>query len=214
MQLHLAQEPEADRLLSENPFALLVGMVLDQQVPLEWAFSAPLELARRLGEDLDPAGMAAMAPDRLAGLFTQRPALHRYPGAMAGRVHELSRVLVESYGGRAEAVWGGVTSGEELFGRVRQLPGFGEQKAKIFLALLGKQLGVQPPGWEAASSPFSETGSFRSVADITDEVTLRKVREFKQALKAAAKAQKASAAVAKAEKPGRRSRSAGAKTAR
>jgi uncharacterized HhH-GPD family protein len=188
MELHLAQEPEADRLLSHNPFALLVGMVLDQQVPLEWAFRAPLELRRRLGHNLEPARLAALDAEKLAALFSQRPALHRYPGAMAGRVQELSRVLVEHYGGRAEAVWEGVRSGQELLDRVRQLPGFGEQKAKIFVALLGKQLGVRPSGWQAASTPFSDAGSFRSVADIVDEVSLGKVREFKQAMKKAAKA--------------------------
>lgn len=188
MGLHLAQERHADLLLSDNPFALLVGMVLDQQVPLEWAFSAPLELARRLGEELDPAVVAATDPDELAETFSRRPALHRYPGAMAKRVHELSRRLVDDYGGRAEAVWEGAASGQELMQRVRGLPGFGEQKAKIFVALLGKQLGVRPPGWADVSAPFSEAGSTRSVADIVDEASLRKVRDFKQRAKAAAKA--------------------------
>ncbi|HML00434.1 MAG TPA: HhH-GPD-type base excision DNA repair protein [Acidimicrobiales bacterium] len=189
--LHLSQDPEADKLLSTNSLALLIGMVLDQQVPLEWAFSAPLELSRRLGRDLDATVIAGMDPDELAALFTERPALHRYPAAMARRVHELSRVLVEEYGGRAAAVWEGASSGQELLRRVRRLPGFGEQKAKIFVALLGKQLGVQPPGWTEVSMPYGDASSYRSAADIVDETTLRKVRAFKQELKSAAKAAKA-----------------------
>ena len=187
VDLHLAQDAEADRLLSDSPLALLIGMVLDQQVPLEWAFSGPLELRRRLGVDLDAAHLASIDPDDLKAHFAERPALHRYPGSMAGRVQELCRVLVEDYEGRPEAVWEGIGSGPELLSRIRKLPGFGDQKAKIFLALLGKQLGVRPPGWEKASSPFSDTGSHRSVADIRDEATLRKVRAYKQSLKAAAK---------------------------
>jgi len=196
IHLHLSQDPEADKLLSTNSLALLIGMVLDQQVPLEWAFSAPLELSRRLGRDLDATVIAGMDPDELAALFTERPALHRYPAAMARRVHELSRVLVEEYGGRA-AVWEGASSGQELLRRVRGLPGFGEQKAKIFVALLGKQLGVQPPGWAEVSNPYGDAGSYRSAADIVDETTLRKVRAFKQELKSATKS------AAKAGKSGR-----------
>lgn len=187
--LHLAQETEADRLLSQNPLALLIGMVLDQQVPLEWAFAGPLELRRRLGSDLDATTLASMDPDALKELFSRRPALHRYPGAMAGRVQDLCRCLVEDYGGRADGVWKDAATGTDLLARVRKLPGFGDQKAKIFLALLGKQLGVRPPGWQDASAPFGDAGSHRSVADIHDEATLRKVREYKQGLKAAAKAQ-------------------------
>ncbi len=182
--LHLSQDPEADKLLSTDPLALLIGMVLDQQVPLEWAFSAPLELRRRLPEGFEAGRLAALGPDTLAAIFSQRPALHRYPGSMAKRVHELCRVLVEQYGGRAEGVWEGVATGAELLQRVRALPGFGEQKAMIFVALLGKQLGVRPAGWDDVSTPYSEPGSFRSAADIVDEASLRKVRAFKQDLKA------------------------------
>jgi uncharacterized HhH-GPD family protein len=188
--LHLSQDPEADELLSHDRLALLIGMVLDQQVPLEWAFSAPLELRRRLGQDLDAASLAALDPDSLAEIFARRPALHRYPGSMAKRVHELSRVLVEQYGGRPEAVWEDAGSGDELLQRVRALPGFGEQKAKIFVALLGKQLGVQPSGWDEVSAPYGEPQSFRSAADIVDEPSLRKVRAFKQDMKASAKTAK------------------------
>ena len=146
VDLHLSQEPEADALLSDNPFALVVGMVLDQQVPLEWAFASPLELQRRLGKSLDAKRIAQMDPEALAAAFSSRPALHRYPGSMAARVQELAKLVVERYGGRTEAIWTGATSGDDLLRRVKELPGFGEQKAKIFVALLGKQLGVRPDG--------------------------------------------------------------------
>jgi len=188
VELHLSQDADADALLSKSPFALLVGMVLDQQVPLEWAFASPLQLERRLGKSLDPKRIASMDPEALAAAFSAKPALHRYPGSMAGRVQELAQLVVERYRGRTEAIWEGAPTGAELFRRVKELPGFGEQKAKIFVALLGKQLGVRPEGWEAVSAPFSDPGTFRSVADITDNDALRKVREFKQALKVANKA--------------------------
>ncbi|HUI05309.1 MAG TPA: HhH-GPD-type base excision DNA repair protein [Acidimicrobiales bacterium] len=193
MSLHLSQDRDADALLSSNPFALLVGMVLDQQVPLEWAFASPLELQRRLGRDLDAGEVAAMDPEQLSASFSAKPALHRYPGSMATRVHELARRITDDYDGRAEGLWQGVTSGTELYTRVRALPGFGEQKAKIFVALLGKQLGVRPEGWEAASAPYSDRESRRSVADITGPETLQEVRLFKQGLKAAHKARAAEA---------------------
>lgn len=195
VELHLSQDADADALLSRDPFALLVGMVLDQQVPLEWAFAAPAELVKRLRGRFDPAKVQAMEPDALGAVFSTKPALHRYPGSMATRVHALATVLCDEYDGRAENVWSGVTSGAELFGRVRRLPGFGEQKAKIFVALLGKQLGVRPPGWKEVSAPFSDPGSFRSVADITGLDTLQKVRAFKADLKAAAKRTGPAAAV-------------------
>ena len=186
--LNLSQDAEADELLSNDPFALLVGMVLDQQVPLEWAFAAPAELRRRLKGRLDPEKVAAMDPETLSATFSAKPALHRYPGSMATRVHDLSTLVCERYGGKAENVWKGADSGAELFARIKELPGFGEQKAKIFVALLGKQLGVRPQGWEAVSAPFSDAGSFRSVADITGPDALEKVRAFKAELKAAHKA--------------------------
>lgn len=186
-KLCLAQDPEADAFLSEDPFHLMVGMVLDQQVPLEWAFRAPVELSRRLGSPLDAAALAGMDPEKLTAVFAEKPSLHRYPASMAKRVQALAVELARSYGGDAAGVWSDAQSGKELIDRVKALPGFGEQKARIFVALLGKQFGVRPDGWAEACSPYGETGSFRSVADIVDETSLVKVREYKKAMKAAAK---------------------------
>jgi len=184
--LHLSGDAEADAVLSRDPLALLIGMVLDQQVTLEKAFSSPAELARRLGGSLDAASIAAMDPDELASIFKERPALHRYPGSMAGRVQEVCRTVAEDYGGKADAIWKGVRSGNELVARIRALPGFGEQKSKIFAALLGKQLGVRPEGWQEASTPYGGAGTYLSVADITDTASLEKVRATKKAMKARA----------------------------
>jgi uncharacterized HhH-GPD family protein len=181
-------EPEANELLTRSPLALLVAMLLDQQVPLERAFSAPLDLVRRLGHEPTVAELAEFDPDALASIFSQRPALHRYPRAMAARVQDLARLIMEQYGGDAAGIWESAGSGAELLKRVAALPGFGAQKAQIFVALLGKQLGVRPPGWERAAGPFGAEGTHLSVADITDEESLGQVRSHKQALKAAAKA--------------------------
>jgi uncharacterized HhH-GPD family protein len=188
--LHISGDAEADALVSRDPLALLIGMVLDQQVTIEKAFSSPAELARRLGGSgpLDAASIAAMEPDELAAVFKERPALHRYPGSMAGRVQNVCRAVVEEYGGQADAIWTGVGSGEELMGRLRALPGFGEQKARIFAALLGKQLGVRPEGWQEASSPYGDPGTHLSVADIVDAESLATVRATKKAAKARARA--------------------------
>ncbi|MFE0812713.1 HhH-GPD-type base excision DNA repair protein [Streptomyces sp. NPDC058794] len=187
--LHLAQDPEADELLGRSPLAALVGMLLDQQVPMEWAFKGPSTIARRMGaEDLDAHDIAAYDPEAFAALLSEKPAVHRYPGSMAGRVQQLCRYLVETYDGDAEAVWRGVGSGKELLKRLQDLPGFGKQKAQIFLALLGKQLGVRPEGWREAAGAYGEPDSFRSVADITGPESLTKVRAYKQEAKAAAKA--------------------------
>jgi len=204
--LRLSGNPEADSLLSTDPLALVIGMVLDQQVPLEWAFAGPAELRRRLGRDLDAREIASMDPEALAATFSHRPALHRYPGSMAGRVQELCRMLVDDYGGRADGVWSGADSGADLLARVRELPGFGEQKAKIFVALLGKQLGVRPAGWQEVSVPYGDEDTYRSVADITDADSLDRVRAFKQAMKAKAKAAAATkkAPVAKKASPAKK----------
>jgi uncharacterized HhH-GPD family protein len=186
--LSLAGDEVADTLLAQDPLALLIGMVLDQQIPLERAFKSPADLKERLGGTLDIGAVASMDPDELAALFSVRPALHRFPGSMARRVQELCRVVIDTYGGDAAAIWTSAQDGTELLANVKALPGFGEQKARIFVALLGKQFAVRPPGWEEASSPFGEPGSFRSVADIDSREALGKVRQYKQQLKADAKA--------------------------
>ena len=186
--LCLAQDADADALLTRDPLALLIGMVLDQQIPLEWAFKGPLTLTQRLGRDLDAADLAGRDPDALAKAFATPPALHRFPGSMAGRVQELCRVIADDYDGDAANLWHGVSDGAELLKRIEKLPGFGKQKAKIFLALLGKQLGIRPKGWREAAGEFGEARTYRSVADITDAKTLDKVRAYKKEMKAAAKA--------------------------
>jgi uncharacterized HhH-GPD family protein len=186
--LRLAQDPDADELLARDPLALLVGMLLDQQVPLEWAFTAPHRLAARLGRrSLDAAEIAALDPDAFVKLMAGPPALHRYPAAMAGRVQALCREVADRYGGDAAALWRTAESGKKLLARLRTLPGFGEQKARIFVALLGKQLGVCPPGWREAAGPYGEEGSRRSAADVTDAESLAEVRAFKKAAKQAAR---------------------------
>ncbi len=187
MTLWMPVEPDANDLLSRDPLALLIGMLLDQQVPLERAFSAPYDLVRRLGHEPTAAELADYDPEALVAVFAERPALHRYPKSMAARVQALSQLIVARYGGNADRVWADAASGAELRQRVAELPGFGAQKAQIFVALLGKQLDVQPPGWREAAGTFGEPGTFYSVADITDEDSLGRVRAYKQQLKAAAK---------------------------
>lgn len=192
--LRIAQEPKADELLARSPLAALVGMLLDQQVPMEWAFSGPYSLAQRMGkDDLDAYEIAAHDPEALTELFTAKPALHRYPGSMAKRVQQLCQYLVAEYDGDASAVWTDVPDGAELRKRLNALPGFGTQKAQIFLALLGKQFGVRPTGWREAAGPYGEAGSHRSVADITGPESLAEVRAYKQHAKQAAKAAKRAA---------------------
>lgn len=188
MPVTLSQNTEADALLDRDPLALLIGMVLDQQVPLEKAFSSPLELTRRLGHDLDAHELAEYDSDALAELFARRPALHRFPTSMAGRVQGVARVLVAHYNGDVTQLWAGVADGHELLARISALPGFGEQKAAIYLALLGKQRGVRPPGWREAAGDFGRDDVYMSVADITDAESLARVRDYKQKQKTAAKA--------------------------
>ncbi|MER5878160.1 MULTISPECIES: HhH-GPD-type base excision DNA repair protein [unclassified Streptomyces] len=191
--LHLAQQPEADELLGRSPLAALIGMLLDQQVPMEWAFAGPYTIAQRMGsDDLDAHEIASYDPEKFAELLSAKPAVHRYPGSMGKRIHQLCQYLVEHYDGDASAVWKDAGDGAELLRRLKDLPGFGPQKAQIFLALLGKQLGVRPAGWREAAGPYGEAKSFRSVADITGPESLTKVRAHKQEMKAAAKAAKAS----------------------
>jgi uncharacterized HhH-GPD family protein len=186
--LHLSGDAEADRLLSDDPLALLIGMVLDQQIPLEWAFSGPRRLQDRLERPLDAADIAAMNPEQLGKVFAERPALHRFPGSNAKRVQALTQIIVDEYDGDASRIWSTAETGDELYRRVKALPGFGEQKSKIFIALLGKQMGITPPGWEEAARPYGQVGTLMSVADITGPDTLAEVRDYKRAKKAAAKA--------------------------
>jgi len=186
-RMYLTGDDRADALLASDGNALLIGMVLDQQVPMEKAFSGPAVIAERMGGHLDVAAIAAADPEEFAALCSRPPAVHRFPGSMAGRVQGVCRVLVESYGGDAVNLWTDVPSGVELRKRIAALPGFGAQKAAIFLALLGKQYGVQPPGWREATGAFGEDGSRISVADVVDEESLGQVRAAKKAAKAAAK---------------------------
>ncbi|MCZ2860158.1 HhH-GPD-type base excision DNA repair protein [Blastococcus sp. VKM Ac-2987] len=189
--LRIAQDAAADELLSRDPLALLVGMLLDQQFPMERAFGAPRLLADRLGvQTLSAAQLSDMDPEELVRVFQGPPALHRYPGSMAGRAQEVCRALVEHYDGRAEGLWADAPDGATLLKRLNGLPGFGAQKSKIFLALLGKQYGVTPPGWREAAGDYGTEGSRRSVADITGPGSLAEVRAFKQEQKQAAKAAK------------------------
>lgn len=189
--LWLTGDAAADRLLTDDPFALLVGMLLDQQVPMETAFAGPWKLAQRLG-GLDAGRIAAMAPDEFAAICATPPAVHRFPGSMAGRIQTLARTVSEELGGDAARVWTeGDPDAAEVLRRLQALPGFGEAKAKIFLALLGKQRGVRPAGWREATGPYGVEGSFVSVADIVDADSLARVREAKKAAKAEAKAAKA-----------------------
>jgi len=191
MTLSLPVDADANELLSRNSLALLIGMLLDQQVPLEKAFSSPYELVKRLGHEPTAAELAEYDPDALGALFAERPALHRFPKAMAARTQDLARLIVDRYDGDPAAVWTGAATGKELVARVAELPGFGGYKAQIFAALLGKQLGVRPEGWREAAGHFGEEGSHYSVADIVDDTSLAAVRSYKKDLKAAAKAKSA-----------------------
>jgi len=184
--LFIAGDPAADKLLMTDPLALLIGMLLDQQVPMEWAFRGPATLKERLGGSLDAAAIAAMDPEDLVAVFCAKPAMHRYPAAMARRAHEVCVFITEHYDGDAAAIWRNVKTGDELYRRLRELPGYGDEKARIFMAILAKRLGKRPIGWEEAAAPFSDATP-RSVADISSPETLAQVREFKKAKKAAGK---------------------------
>jgi len=185
-KLRIAQDEAADRVLSEDPFALLSGMLLDQQFPMERAFAGPAKILERLGT-LDPAEIAAADPEQFAALCSTPPAVHRFPGSMAARIQALAAHVVAEYDGRTERLWEEAESGKDLFKRLQALPGFGRQKSQIFVALLGKQLGVRPQGWAEVAGDYSEPGSFRSVADVVDGSSLERVRAFKKEKKAAAR---------------------------
>jgi len=183
MTLSLPIEAAANELLSRDGFALLLAMMLDQQVPFEKAFSSPYQLAVRLGHEPTAQEIAEFDPDALAAVFAERPALHRFPRAMAARAQELAKIIVNRYDGDASALWKGAASGAELRERLSQLPGYGSYKAQITIALLGKQFGVQPDGWREAAGHFGEPGSHYSVADISDDASLVAVRSYKKARK-------------------------------
>ena len=187
-KLQLVQDPAADALLDSNPFALLVGMLLDQQVPMETAFAGPKKIADRIG-GVDAREIADYDPEKFAALCSERPAIHRFPGSMAKRVQTLAQIIVDRYDGDAAALWvAGEPNGAEVLRRLKELPGFGEQKARIFLALLGKQYGVTPKGWREAAGDYGKAGTHLSVADVVDPGSLEKVRSYKKQMKAAAKA--------------------------
>ncbi|ATO14316.1 Fe-S cluster assembly protein HesB [Micromonospora sp. WMMA2032] len=190
MTLSLPIDPQANELLGRSPLALLLGMVLDQQVPMEKAFSSPYVLTQRLGHEPDARELAGYDPEALVELFARPPALHRFPKAMAARTQEVCRALVERYDGDPARLWSDAADGRELLRRVGELPGFGRQKAQIFVALLGKRFGVTPAGWREAAGDYGDPAAHRSVADVTDPESLRRVREFKQRMKAEAKAAK------------------------
>ncbi|RIK17818.1 MAG: Fe-S cluster assembly protein HesB [Acidobacteria bacterium] len=186
--LHLVGEPEADRVLSEHPFALLTGMLLDQQIPMEVAFDGPRKIAERLGS-VDPGRIAATDPEEFIALCATPPAVHRFPRSMGQRVHDLAAAVVADWGGDTAAIWTqGDPDGKEILRRLKALPGYGDMKARIFLALLGKQCGLTAPGWREAAGSYGEEGVHRSIADVTSPESLQQVRAYKKEKKAAARA--------------------------
>ncbi|SLM97280.1 hypothetical protein FM105_06940 [Brevibacterium yomogidense] len=193
--MYLSTDPQADELLTHDRFALMVGMLLDQQVTMESAFAGPQKLSERLDE-FTPEAVAALDPDALLEAFKEKPAVHRYPGSMATRVQALAQTLVDDYDGVAENLWtaptkdGSAPTGKDILRRLKALPGFGDQKSKIFVALLGKQFGLTADGWREAAGDYGPDDAFRSIADVRDEDSLFRVRENKKAMKAAAKAAK------------------------
>jgi uncharacterized HhH-GPD family protein len=199
MAIHITGDEHADRVLEESPFALLTGMLLDQQFPMERAFAGPAKIVDRFGS-IEPAQVAAADPEQFASLCAEPPAVHRFPGSMAERVQAVARIVVDEYDGRAERIWTEAADAKDLLKRMTGLPGFGKQKAQIFIALLAKQCGVRPEGWEAVVGDYSLEGH-RSVADVVDEASLAKVRAFKQEKKAAAKAAGKAPSTGAARKP-------------
>lgn len=184
--LRLAQDERANALLARDPFALVVGMLLDQQIPMEWAFTGPATIAARMGiQDLDPAAVARFDPAEFVALMTGPPAVHRYPRSMGARVQKLAAFVVDRYGGDVSRVWTEASSGEELRRRLADLPGYGDQKARILIALLGKQLDVRPAGWREAAGAYGQEGSRRSIADVVDAQSLAEVRQYKREAKQA-----------------------------
>lgn len=185
--LAVTGETDADQLLLDDPFALLLAMMLDQQIPMEWAFKSPLRLKERIGNDFSAERLAVLNPDAAETAFKEKPALHRFPGSMARRAQDLARHIVENYNGNAAEIWGNANSGEELLARLKALPGYGDEKARIFVALLAKRFGIKPSGWEHAAGPFADDAP-RTVADIDSPEALAEVRAWKKAQKAKGKA--------------------------
>jgi uncharacterized HhH-GPD family protein len=186
MTIHITGDAHADQVLDDSPFALLAGMMLDQQYPMEHAFRGPAKILDRFGS-IEPSAIAAADPAEFKAMCSTPPAIHRFPGSMAERLQTLAAIVEEKYDGHTDRLWTEATSGADLVRRLMELPGFGKQKAQIFAALLGKQLGVRPPGWEEVAGAYAEPGSFRSVADVVDEASLEQVRAFKKQQKAAAR---------------------------
>jgi uncharacterized HhH-GPD family protein len=185
MAIHITGDDHADEVLTQSPFALLVGMMLDQQYPMEHAFRGPAKVLDRFGS-IEPGAVAAADPESFAALCATPPAIHRFPGSMAARLQELARIVVDDYDGDAARIWTDAADARDLMRRMQALPGFGKQKAQIFVALLAKQLDVRPEGWEEAVGDYAADG-YRSVADVVDEASLQKVRDHKKQMKAAAK---------------------------
>jgi uncharacterized HhH-GPD family protein len=183
--LAITGDAAADELLNTHPFALLLGMLLDQQVPMEWAFKGPDTLRNRLGS-VDPEALVGAGPEAFQAAFSTKPALHRFPGSMGGRAYALAEFVVAHYGGDTAAIWRDAPSGAELYRRVRELPGYGDEKAKIFVAILGKRFDVRPEGWREAAGAFGDDTP-RSVADIDGPESLARVREWKKLQKAKGK---------------------------
>jgi uncharacterized HhH-GPD family protein len=187
MAIHITGDEKADQVLEDSPFALLLGMLLDQQYPMEHAFRGPAKILDRFG-NLEPAAIAAAEPESFASLCSEPPAVHRFPGSMAQKVQAVAQIVVEEYDGQADRIWTDAENGQDLLKRMTALPGFGKQKAQIFIALLAKQRDVRPEGWESAVGDYSLEG-YRSVADVVDTASLEKVRAYKKEKKAAAKVQ-------------------------
>jgi uncharacterized HhH-GPD family protein len=186
MAIHITGDEHADQVLTDSPFALLCGMLLDQQFPMERAFAGPAKVLDRFGS-LEPSAIAAAEPEQFASLCSEPPAVHRFPGSMAGRLQAVAQIVTERYDGAAERIWTEAADAEDLLRRMTALPGFGKQKAQIFVALLAKQLGVRPHGWESVVGDYGQEG-YRSVADVVDQESLEKVRAYKKDKKATARA--------------------------
>jgi uncharacterized HhH-GPD family protein len=177
-------DADADALLNDNPLALLIGMLLDQQIAIEWAFASPHRLRQRLGRPLTASALAELTEDEVVELFAEKPALHRYPASMAKRAHKLCTHLVQHHDGDPTSVWSSAADARELRRSLLALPGFGKEKTRIFIALLAKRFGIAPPGWQDEAGPFAADGH-HSVADLDGPDAVVALRDHRAALKAA-----------------------------